>query len=200
MGAREKKRLEAKTNAGKLNSQAMSPTSAFLPRPLLPCTLAGILIMAFVFTSCGNDNGEIGGYRYRSDMHMQPSFKKQEDPMPPVAGTVPVSGYELPIRDSVSATRLVNPVRPTALNADSAKFLFETYCSPCHGLGAKGDGLVAAKFQVPPDLTSQKYRRVPDGYIYYVVRHGRLIMPSYSEALKSHERWLVVNHLRTLQK
>lgn len=163
------------------------------------CALPGLILLLSLL-SCGPDNGEIGGYRYRSDMHEQPSFKKQEDPMAPVEGTVPVNGYELPIRDSVSALRLVNPVRPTATNADSAKFLFETYCSPCHGLGAKGDGPVAAKFQVPPDLTAPKYRRAADGYIYYVIRNGRLIMPSYAEALKSHERWLAVNHLRTLQK
>ena len=160
----------------------------------------GPLIVGIVLASCGNDNGEIGGYRYRSDMHEQPSFRKQEDPRLPVAGTVPVEGYELPLRDSLSAARLVNPVRAVAANADSAKFLYETYCSPCHGLGAKGDGPVAAKFQVPPDLTGTKYRHTPDGYIYHVIRHGRFIMPSYAEALKSHERWLVVNHLRTLQK
>lgn len=159
-----------------------------------------LVVITFFVASCGNDNGEIGGYRYRSDMHEQPSFKKQENPRPPVTGTVPVKGYELPLRDSLSAARLLNPVQQTAENADSAKFLYETYCSPCHGLGAKGDGLVAAKFQVPPDLTNGKYRRAPDGYIYFVIRNGRLIMPSYAEAVKSHERWLIVNHLRTLQK
>jgi mono/diheme cytochrome c family protein len=160
-----------------------------------------VLFVGLSFMSaCTNDNGEIGGYRYRSDMNEQPSFRKQEDPRAPVTGTVPTEGYELPVRDSLSASRLVNPVLPTTANADSAKFLYETYCSPCHGLGGKGDGPVAAKFQVPPDLTNAKYRRSPDGYIYYVIRHGRLIMPSYAEALKSHERWLVVNHLRTLQK
>ena len=158
-----------------------------------------IIIGTCAFPGCGNDNGEVGGYWYRSDMHEQPSFKDQEDPRPPVDGTVPVSGYEMPIGDSLAAARLFNPVRASQGNADSAKFLFETYCSPCHGLGAKGDGPVAEKFQVPPDLTMPKYRRSPDGYIYYVIRYGHLIMPPYSEAVKPHERWLIVNHLRTLQ-
>ncbi len=160
----------------------------------------GIVVLLPLLASCGPDNGEVGDYRYRSDMHEQPSFKHQEDPRSPVPGTIPVEGYEMPLLDSLSAARLPNPVRPLSANADSAKFLYETYCSPCHGLGAKGDGLVAAKFQIPPDLTSQKYRRAPDGYLYYVIRNGHLIMPAYAEAVKSHERWLVVNHLRTLQK
>lgn len=157
------------------------------------------LLATTLLASC-TDDGEIGGYRYRSDMHEQPSFKRHEDPRPPVKNTVPIRGYEMAIKDSAAAARLVNPVRHTPANADSAKFLYKTYCTPCHGLGGKGDGLVAAKFQVPPDLTTQKYRRAPDGYLYYVIRNGHLIMPSYYEALKSRERWLVVNHLRTLQK
>ncbi len=156
------------------------------------------LLMA-VLAGCGNDNGQIGDFRYRSDMYEQPSYRKHEDPLPPVAGSVPVGGIELPLRDSLTAARLINPVSRTKSNADSARFLYETYCSPCHGLGAKGDGLVAPKFQVPPDLTTRQYLRATDGYLYYAIRHGRLIMPSYSEALKARERWLVVNHLRALQ-
>ena len=162
-------------------------------------TLIVVIGVIVFLAGCGNDNGQIGDYRYRSDMYEQPSYRKHEDPMTPVPGTVPVGGIELPIADSLSSARLRNLVVRTEANADSARFLYETYCSPCHGLGAKGDGLVAPKFQVPPDLTTRKYQRAPDGYIYYVIRNGRLIMPSYYEALKSRERWLVVNHLRTLQ-
>lgn len=165
----------------------------------------GLSLVLTVFVSslligCGNDNGEIGDYRYRSDMHEQPSFRKHEDPRPPVNGTVPVKGYVETVKDSAAGAKLVNPVRWTAANADSGRFLYQTYCAPCHGLGAKGDGLVAAKFQQPPDLTAPKYQKAPDGYLYYVIQHGRLIMPPYYEGVKARERWLVVNHLRTLQK
>ncbi|HEY5615987.1 MAG TPA: cytochrome c [Bacteroidota bacterium] len=175
----------------------------FLRRPVAPLRRYGLLVAvftAFVMPSCSNDNGEIGNYRYRTDMHTQPSFKKLEDPLSPVKNTVPVSGIEAPLRDSASAARLINPLTWTPENADSSKFLYETHCTPCHGLGGKGDGLVAAKFQQPPDLTTAKYQRAPDGYIYYVIRHGKLIMPSYYESVKSRERWLIVNHMRTLQK
>lgn len=155
--------------------------------------------ISLVSTGCGNDNGQIGDYRYRSDMFEQPSFRKHEDPLSPVAGTVPVGGIELAIPDSASAARLRNPVMHTSANADSGRVLYQTYCSPCHGLGGKGDGLVAAKFQVPPDLTTRHYRNTPDGYIYYVIRYGKLIMPPYAESVKARERWLIVNHVRTLQ-
>ena len=158
------------------------------------------LLIALLWLGCGNDNGEFGDYRYRSDMHEQSSFKKHEDPRPPVAGTVPVHGFVETVRDSLAAARLINPVRHTAANADSGRFLYQTYCSPCHGVGAKGDGLVAAKFQKPPDLVAPKYVKAPDGYIYFVIQYGRLIMPPYYEAVKFRERWLIVNHLRSLQR
>jgi mono/diheme cytochrome c family protein len=188
------------------SSRSVASPSSLLHRSPARCghtsaLLVGLLsAVLLTFFGCGNDNGEIGNYRYRSDMHEQPSFRKHEDPRPPVKGTVPVGGIELAIRDSAAAARLSNPVRPTAENADTARVFYETYCTPCHGLGGKGDGPVAAKFQVPPDLTDEKYRTAPDGYIYYVIRHGRLIMPPHYEAIKSHERWLIVNHLRTLQR
>ncbi len=158
------------------------------------------VVCCLTFQACTNDNGEIGSYWYRPDMHVQPSFKHHRDPLPPVDGTVPTEGYETLVKDSLSATRLQNPVVPDELNADTAKFLFETYCSPCHGLGAKGDGLVAPKFQQPPDLTTATYRRTSDGYFYFVMQRGRLVMPSYAEAVKARERWLIVNHVRTLQR
>jgi len=47
---------------------------------------------------------------------------------------------------------------------------------------------------------SEKYVKAPDGYLYYVMRHGKLIMPPYYESVKSHERWLIVNYLRKIQR
>ena len=137
---------------------------------------------------------------YRTDMYYQPSFKPQEDPLVRVSGTVPMSGYEPAIRDSLAATRLKNPFIFSRASEDTGKFLFGTYCSVCHGAGAKGDGLVASKFQVPPDLTSPLYKRTPDGYFYFVIRKGNIIMPSYYEHTTQRERWLIVSHLRRLQQ
>ena len=78
--------------------------------------------------------------------------------------------------------------------------LFETYCSPCHGLGATGDGRVAQKFQTPPNLTSLKYARLADGYFFWVMSHGVRIMPPYFENTTPRERWMIVTRLRSLQE
>jgi len=96
--------------------------------------LIKMLFMVFFIINlfgCSNDNGEIGDYRYRTDMYDQPNFREHEDPRPPVKGTVPTSGYEIPIKDSISASRLINPVESTTLNADTSKYLYETYWILC---------------------------------------------------------------------
>ena len=157
---------------------------------------------AIAFTALPGCESEQPGEQveYRTDMYYQPSFKPQEDPRGKVPGTVPMSGFEPAIKDSLEATRLKNPFAFTRASEDTGKFLFSTYCSVCHGIAAKGDGLVAPKFQVPPDLTDLHYKRTPDGYFYFVIRKGHIIMPSYYEHTTQRERWLIVAHLRRLQQ
>ncbi|HTX17806.1 MAG TPA: cytochrome c [Bacteroidota bacterium] len=174
----------------------MTNSSLNLRRLLILC---GFIPLALLVVGCESEQpGE--QTQYRTDMVSQPSFKPQEDPLPHVAGTIPMSGYEPPIKDSVEATKLRNPFVFTRASEDTGKFLFNTYCSVCHGVAARGDGLVAPKFSTPPDLTAPMYRKVSDGYIYFVIRKGHIIMPSYYEHTTRRERWLIISHLRQLQQ
>lgn len=163
------------------------------------CLALGLVLGAVLLSGCTSDQpGK--KYQLRTDMYTQPSFRHNEDPRPAPAGTVAAGDIEAPIADSTSAAHLRNPYTFGPESADTAKMLFETYCFPCHGLAAKGDGPVATKFQIPPDLTTQKYRRAPDGYLYSVARNGIRIMPPQSENTTARERWLIISHLRSLQK
>lgn len=137
-------------------------------------------------------------YLMRTDMHNQPSFRAQEDPRPPPAGSVPVLGYERPM-PTKAAAKLRNPVANDTTSLAKGKFLYETYCAICHGRFAAGNGPVAAKFAEPPNLLTDKYRRVTDGHIYGVIRNGHTIMPPYAESLAPVERWHIVNYIRNLQ-
>ncbi len=121
--------------------------------------------------------------------------------MPP--GGVARSGSELAYakeaREAAAARK--NPVPATPASVEKGGALFAIYCTPCHGASGKGDGLVAAKFVPPPDLTSgdlQKSRT--DGYWQSYLSAGGAVMPSYGEALSPEERWDVVNYVRTLAK
>jgi mono/diheme cytochrome c family protein len=155
--------------------------------------IAALMLMA----GCTDQPGQ--EYQLRTDMYTQPSFRHNEDPRPAPAGTVVAGGIESPFVDSAHAALLRNPYAFGPESADTAKVLFAAYCSPCHGLTGKGDGLVAAKFQKPPDLTSARYVQAPDGYIYSVARNGIRIMPPQYENTTARERWQIVTHIRRLQ-
>ncbi len=117
------------------------------------------------------------------------------------SGTLPRTGGELtlPREQRDLAAKRPNPVRATAESVARGKALFAIYCTPCHGPGGKGDGLVAPKFIPPPDVTNatlQKQRT--DGYWQHVLSTGGAVMPAYGEALSPEERWDVVNYLRSI--
>jgi mono/diheme cytochrome c family protein len=78
--------------------------------------------------------------------------------------------------------------------------LFHNFCWTCHGMTMAGDGPVAAQFMPPPDLLAEATRKRTDGYIYMYMRHGGVVMPSYGNALSSHDAWDIVHYIRSMQK
>jgi len=125
--------------------------------------------------------------------------KAQGDRFEPPAGTVPVQGSEPPLSRDDADRVLSNPVPPTDSSLVDGEKRFNTFCVPCHGKDAKGQGPVAPKFIPPPDLTQDFYRGRSDGYIYGTIRNGGAIMPAFGERLTPTQRWDVVNYLRKLQ-
>ncbi len=89
------------------------------------------LMWALTLFSAGCTSDEPGKqYQLRTDMYTQPSYRHNEDPRPAPAGTVMAAAFEPPVPDSASAALLQNPYTFGAGSADTAKVLFETYCSP----------------------------------------------------------------------
>lgn len=162
--------------------------------------ITSIVLCILIIPGCRQDDGRIGGYYYRTDMHEQPSIKPQEAPLAPVEGTVPVDGFERTIKPRIEADDLENPITRTPETAALGKELYNIYCTVCHGAGGKGDGPVAPVFQTPPDITTGEYLNVTDGFIYEVIRDGSGVMPAHYEHIRSNERWYIVNHVRSLQE
>lgn len=85
--------------------------------------------------------------------------------------------------------------------AGEGRKLFETFCTPCHGLEGKGDGIVPQRgFPAPPSLQAQHARELPDGRLFHIVTRGQKNMPSYAFALSPEERWEVIRYVRELQQ
>jgi mono/diheme cytochrome c family protein len=102
-----------------------------------------------------------------------------------------------------------NPYTVDDAFLEQGEWAFMTYCAPCHGANADGKGTVTdntdgkKRFQIPaPALVGPtgigKIRS--DGYIYYTIRNGGALMPSYGVQLSDEEMWGVVAYIRTLEK
>jgi mono/diheme cytochrome c family protein len=140
-------------------------------------------------------------------MRHQRSYKPYARPIPPVPGTVPIAGGELPV-DLKSAEHLTNPRTRTSESINRGKFVYETYCQVCHGAGGRGDGPVSATaggpFPAIRNLTDDVARKRSDGYLYGVLVNstamGKGLMPRYGDKIRGTDRWDVVNYVRSLQQ
>ena len=160
-----------------------------------------LLCLLLVF-AVGGLMGGLVGYRWLTSMQADVKVVPGEADLvrfTPPAGTVPRSGGELLVARELYNTRK-NPVPNSPESVTRGRHLYEIYCTPCHGPGGKGDGLVTPRFIPPPDLTSAQIQGRTDGHIAYYIGYGGAIMPAYGEAVSVDERWDLVNFVRSLAR
>ncbi len=163
--------------------------------------LAGLVLLG----GCNPDTvvHKVGWF---STMRHQRNIKPYAQPIPPVDGTVPVTGGELPVtRDN--ADRLANPRTRTAQSLNRGEWVYQTYCLVCHGERGRGDGPLSLQgggpFPAVRSLVTDSVSRKSDGYLYGTLvdaqRMGRGLMPRYGDKIRGADRWDVVNYVRSLQ-
>ena len=78
--------------------------------------------------------------------------------------------------------------------------LFEIHCRMCHGQTAEGNGPIAPFLaNKPANLTSPIVQSKSDGSIFLTITNGvEGKMPPLNENLLVHDRWDLVNFIRTL--
>ena len=135
------------------------------------------------------------------DMYRGPEVQPYaEAPRVTPADTIPVHGGEPPMSLEQATIKMHNPLQPTPENLAKGKVQFNTYCAPCHGESAQGNGPVAHLLAKPPkNLVAGTSKDLPDGYIYGAIRDGVLSMPSYAEEMPAEQRWQVVMYIRSMQ-
>lgn len=168
-------------------------------RAALPALFAAIAL------ACNPDDvvHRVGWF---STMRVQRSIKPYARPIPPVPGTVPVTGME-PVPTLQTGDRFLNPRTRTSESINRGRFIYETYCLVCHGQTGRGDGPISSTagglyFGVR-SLVNDTIAARTDGYIYGAVVNaplmGRGLMPIYGDKVRGTDRWDVVNYVRTLQ-
>ncbi|MCI0548333.1 MAG: cytochrome c [Candidatus Rokubacteria bacterium] len=159
------------------------------------------LLVLLIVGGAGLVHGGLLVMRWNDNMTQTPRVMPGQQVFAMPAGTLPRSGGQLLYSKEereVAATRR-NPVPATPESITQGASLWAIYCTPCHGDGGKGDGLVTPLFAPPPDLTNPDLQKVrTDGYWESYLSVGGVLMPAYGEALSVHERWVLVNYVRSL--
>lgn len=153
--------------------------------------------------------------RLFSDMVYSPADKSQgENPIfrdgqteqAPPPGTVARDFYPLHYGEGEAereraGRELKNPFKPTLENMKRGRFVFESFCSHCHGLTGLGNGAVAKDFPgfSFPIATKSTYD-LPDGTIFHIITYGRNLMPAHGPQIAQADRWKLILYLRDLQR
>ena len=77
---------------------------------------------------------------------------------------------------------------------------FRAFCSPCHGVGGRGDGTVVSRgFPPPPSYHDERLRALAPEQIVQVITHGKGRMFPYADRVLPEERWAVAHYVKALQ-
>jgi len=126
----------------------------------------------------------------------------QRAPAGAIARGYPPLHYAATPEDAVRAgNELENPVSSDDQQAlTRGEKVFETFCTPCHGAGGRGDGLVAQRgFPPPASLLADRAVGLKDGQIFHILTYGQGNMASYASQISREDRWRVIRYVRSLQ-
>lgn len=181
--------------------------------------LFGTIAAATLVTSCVS-RGNNTGWEYAPDMYYSKGYEpyNQGDSnkvnpygmsmREPVAGTIAYgkSDYQYALPNSgegyeASATQIVAPADLT--DADGrGKYLYDIYCSPCHGASGNNDGEVFKKVSTLKPAwkgySDEYIKTLPEGKIYHTLTYGKNNMGSHASVLKPVDRWRVIKYVKQL--
>ena len=149
----------------------------------------------------------------RQDMHDAPRFDPLEastlfhataSAQPLVAGTVArghLNADELLYTGKIGGRDAdVFPFPITRADLDRGEERFNIYCSPCHGRGGDGNGVVVQRgYRQAASYHIDRLRTIPVGYLFDVISNGFGAMPDYRSQVVPEDRWRIAAYIRALQ-
>ena len=123
---------------------------------------------------------------------------------PRIPGTV--ARGELPLEGFLVTGKINNadgdgyPFPVTAAVMDRGQERFNIYCSPCHGRGGDGNGMIPSRgLRHPPSFHTDALRNAKTGHFFDVMTNGFGAMPSYAVQVPVNDRWAIIAYIRALQ-
>jgi mono/diheme cytochrome c family protein len=97
-----------------------------------------------------------------------------------------------------AANALPFPLTAEVLNRGEERF--NIYCTPCHGLSGRGDGMIVRRgYRQPPSFHVDRLQQAPLGHFYDVMTNGFGAMPDYRAQVAPEDRWAIAAYIRALQ-
>jgi hypothetical protein len=149
---------------------------------------------------------------------------------PPVEGTIPrgylrsdsefFTGKKKGARISPTANQTPTGPKPTAAGATNpypddidyfpipinndvisrGRERFNIFCSVCHGLTGRGDGMVVRRgYRRAASFHDDRLRQAPVGHFFDAITNGWGVMPSYAPQIPVQDRWAIIAYVRALQ-
>ena len=151
---------------------------------------AAVLILSLALAACDQSMTVQPRYRTYARADLWPDGTEAR-PLPP--HTVAQGALA---RDALIAT----PPPVTAASMRRGQERFDIFCSPCHGLGGMGDGMIVQRgFPPPPSFASPRLRASSAQHIFDVITNGYGAMYSYAARVDPEDRWAIVSYIRALQ-
>jgi len=101
---------------------------------------------------------------------------------------------------SPMAATTKNPVPADAKSIATGAQIYAQNCTPCHGKTGDGNGPAGQYLSPKPfNLTSASMWEHSDGTLFAMISEGHSSMPGFSGSLSEHQRWDLINYLRTIE-
>jgi mono/diheme cytochrome c family protein len=125
-----------------------------------------------------------------------PAQQSAQQPSQPATQEAPGGPIVIP----PEASKVVNPVKPTAASIAAGKQRFTYDCAMCHNANGDGKGDLAQSMNLKlPDFRDpEALKSVTDGGLFYVISKGHHPMPDEGSRAKPEEIWNLVNYVRSL--
>ena len=148
-----------------------------------------MILLALVLAACDQNMDVQPSYREYS---RSPLFRGGALRTPP-AGAV--------ARDDLAYDQAMTD-RPalTAQLLERGREKFGIFCSPCHGAGGDGNGIIVQRgMPRPTSYHDDRLRAADDQHLFNVVSNGYGAMYSYASRISPRDRWALVAYIRALQ-
>ncbi|MHC1702692.1 MAG: cytochrome c [Tenuifilaceae bacterium] len=98
----------------------------------------------------------------------------------------------------IEAKNRTAPFLFTSETVKSGEQIYNTFCKSCHGDPGKAN--YAKLDPIPKDPASLDYQKNTDGEMFYILSHGKGLMPNFVNSLNEEQRWDVIAFVRSLNK